>query len=223
MTEADLGGKALWTLIPAGAIYGVAAMAIFRRFTNRTPIRGCMNRILAHLMELGLFVDCPALVLRAQRDLLRENLRLFRLVLLPSGILAVLFALLYFPLNAIYGRAPLEAGESSVVTIEMKNASMPAVELQEPADVVVETPGIRDLRDHQISWRVRALRETTGEPRFRVANRVVVPGAFFVTDPDIRSIETGRPKADIEGAPWLVWFAAISSVSALAAALIWQR
>jgi hypothetical protein len=225
MTEADLGGKALWTLIPAGAIYGVAAVLVFRRFTDRPKILSSVNRILAHLMELGLFLDSPPLVLRAQVDLMRQNIRLLRLVILPGGILSLLFALLYVPLSAVYGNAPLPVGAPSVVTIQMKDRAMPAVQLEEPAGIVVETPGVRVLQDRQISWRVRALRESTGEPRFRLANRVLTPGltGYFLRDPDVRSIEIGYPKADVEGAPWLVWFVAASSVSAMMAALCWKR
>ncbi len=40
-------------------------------------VRGTINRMMAHMMEFPLFLDSPALVLRAQRDLLSENIRLF--------------------------------------------------------------------------------------------------------------------------------------------------
>ena len=94
-------------------------------------------------MELGLFLDSPGLVLRAQRDLLRENVRFLRLVMLPAAILALLFALLYSPMSAMYGRAPLPVGEPSVVTIQMKDAAMPPVQFEAPDGIVVETPGVR--------------------------------------------------------------------------------
>jgi hypothetical protein len=80
------------TLVLVSAIYGVVAALVFRRFTNRASIRRSMNRILAHTMELGLFLDSPGLVFRAQRDLLRENARLLRQVILPGAIVALLFS-----------------------------------------------------------------------------------------------------------------------------------
>ena len=55
------------TLIPVSAIYGVVAVLVFRRLTERAAIRRSVNRIVAHVMELGLFLDSPGLVMRAQR------------------------------------------------------------------------------------------------------------------------------------------------------------
>jgi len=206
------------TLVLLSAIYGVVAVLVFRRLTDRESIRRCVNRILAHMMELGLFLDSPELVFRAQRDLLRENARLLRQVILPGAIVALLFALLYPAMDAFYGHAPLPPGEPSIVTIQMKDAMTP-VELQAPLGMAVETPAVRSVHDRQISWRVRPLRETSGDLRFRVENRVVTAG-FFLRDPAIRSIEIRYPKSTILGFSWLAWFFLISSVSA---GLFWKR
>lgn len=225
MSGAEAGGKALWTLIPVGALYGVVAVLVFRRFADEVLIRRSVNRVLAHVMELGLFLDSPGLVLRAGRDLLRENVRLLRLAILPGGILALLFAFLFPPLNAIYGRAPLPVGEPSVVTIQMKDAVMPSVQLEAPAGIVVETPGIRVLRDRQISWRVRPLRQTSGDLRFHFKDRALTAGmhGFFLRDPAIRWIEVRYPKATILSLSWLAWLVISSSVSAVVFGLCWKR
>jgi hypothetical protein len=163
-------------------------------------------------MELGLFIDSPSLIFSAQRDLLRENLRLLRLTILPGAILALLFAMLYLPMNAIYGHAPLPIGEPSVVTIQMKDAAMPAVQLEAPEGIIIETPAVRVLHDHQISWRVRPLRPTMADFKFHLDDHSA-----------IRSIEIPYPEARIAGLPWLAWFVLISSVSALAFGLCWKR
>jgi hypothetical protein len=210
MSEADLGGSALWTLIPVSAAYGIVALLIFRRLTQESSIRRSLNRILAHLMELSLFLDSPGLVWRAQRDLLRENIRLLRLVILPGGIAALVFALLFSPMNTIYGHAPLPVGEPSVVTIQRNDAAMPLIQLEAPDGIVVETPGVRVLRDRQISWRVRPLRPISGELRFRIQNRTV-------------RAQIRYPQATILSLPWLVWFVAVSSGSAMVFGLCWRR
>lgn len=206
-------------LICVSAIYGVAAALIFRRFTDRDSLRRSVNRILARTMELSLFLDSPGVVLHAQRDLLRENARLVRLVILPCAILAGLFALLYLAMDAAYGHAPLPVREPSIVTIQMKDPAMLTVELQAPLGMAVETPGVQSLHDRQISWRVRPLREISGNLRFSVENRVATAG-FFLHDPAIRSIEIRYPKSTILGFSWLVWFFFISTVSA---GLFWKR
>ncbi len=109
----------IWTLLPVSLIYGLTAALVFRRFSDQALIRAAINRMIAHVMEFRLFLDSPALVLRAQRDLLRENLRLLRLVLLPSAILAIIFIILFPQLDAMYGHAPLQVGEPSVVTAQL--------------------------------------------------------------------------------------------------------
>jgi hypothetical protein len=193
-------------MILLSIVYGILAAIIFRRLTDAPSLRRTVNRILAHLMELGLFIDSPSLVFRAQRDLLRENLRLLRLTILPAAILALLFALLYPLMNATYGRAPLPVGEPAVVTIQTQDDSIPLLEA--PDGIAVETPAVRIPHDHEISWRVRPLRPTTAGFKFRIDNRIVTPSSITIPYPEL---------------PWLARFVLISSLSALAFGLFWKR
>jgi hypothetical protein len=125
--------------------------------------------------------------------------------LLPAVILAVLFAILFVPMDRIYGHGALPVGEPSVVTVQLKDAAMPAVQLVAPEGVVIETPGVRIPRDRQISWRVRAMRPGSGD--------------FHVDRPAaVRSMDIRYPKV-----AWLGWFVAISSVAAVVFGLTWKR
>jgi hypothetical protein len=193
-------------MILVSILYGIAAVLIFRRLTDAPSLRRTVNRILAHVMELGLFLDSPSLVFRAQRDLFRENLHLFRLTILPAATLALLFAILYKPVDATYGHAPLPIGEPAVITIEM--TSMAPVQLDAPDGIVVETPAVRVLHDHQISWRIRPLRAIPADLKFRVDNRIFTPSSITIPYPEV---------------PWLAKFLLISSISALAFGLFWKR
>ena len=103
--------RALATLIPLSVLCGIATAFVFRRFASGET-RQTVNRILAHLMELRLFLDEPRLVWNAQCDLLRENLRLLAQIAVPSLIAAPLLALVMWRADAVYGRAPLRAGEA---------------------------------------------------------------------------------------------------------------
>lgn len=208
----------IWTLIPASAIYGLAAALVFVRFSDRASIRRTTNRMMAHVMEFRLFIDSPALVLRAQRDLLRENLRLLRLILLPCAILALIFIVLFPPLDAMYGRTPLKTGERAVVTAHLSgNAS-----LETPLGIEVETPGTQAVHDRQISWRVRALGRTSGELKVHYSGGVltkrIVAGGGLINGwklPFSRpGIEISYPRAAVLGVNWMVWFFVISSAAA---------
>lgn len=223
--SADLGAQAVWPLIPVAAVYGVVSVLVFRKFTSAAQIRRSVNLMWAHGMELSLFLHSPALVLAAQRDLLRENVRLLRAVILPGIVLALLFACLFPPMKAFFGRAPLPLGKPSVVTIQLKTGLLPTVRLEPPSGIVVETPPVRVPRDGQISWRVRPARLTSDDLKFRLDDRVLSAGmhTFFLHDSSIRSIDIRYPNAAILGLPWLVWFFAISGASALTLGLSWKR
>ena len=191
-------------MILMSVVYGIVAVLIFRRLTDAPSIHRTLNRILAHVMELGLFIDSPSLVFGAQRDLLCENFRLLRLTILPAAILGVLFAILYQPMNSLYGRAPLPVGEAAVITVPMGDETIP--HLDAPQGIAVETPAVRVVHDREISWRVRPMRPTTTDLKFRIDNRVAT------------SIKIPYPEVS-----WLARFALISSVSALGFGLCWKR
>jgi hypothetical protein len=178
-------------LAAIGAIYGFAASLVFRRFTDSARMRRTINRILAHLLEFRLFLDDPRIVLRAQRELIGENIRLLRQIALPSLILAIPFALIYAPMDRHFGHRPLRAGESAVVTAPLASG---LTELKAPRGVVVETPGVRVLRTGEIAWRVRTVSTAFGDFPAGVAVRY--------------------PRATVLRLPWVVCFLAISTLAA---------
>lgn len=209
----------IWTLIPVSIVYGLAAVLLLRRFSNEASIHRTVNRMIAHIMEFRLFLNSPALILRAQRDLFRENLHLLRLILLPCVILAAIFIILFPPLDAMYGHAPLRVGERSVVTAQLSGDAL----LEAPAGIEVETPAVHAVHDRQVSWRVRPLGRTSGELRVRYPGgeltRQVVAGGGLIygwklpfTSP---KIEIRYPRRIVLGVNWMIWFFLISSAAAI--------
>lgn len=185
---------ALVELCVVSAIYGVIATIVFRRFTDAGRLRGTVNRILAHVMEFRLFLDEPRIILRAQRELIAENIRLLRQMALPCAILAIPFALLYGPLDRHFGHGPLRIGEPAVVT------ARGMTELKAPPGIVVETPGVRVLRTGEISWRVRPV--------------ATVYGGFP------KGVDVRYPSALVWHSPWVIWFLGISATTAFLAQLL---
>ncbi len=190
--------RALATLVPLSALCGMAAAFAFRRFGSGHT-RRTVNRILAHVMELRLFLDEPRLVWKAQCDLLRENLRLFRQIAVPSLIVAPLLSLVVWQADAVYGRAPLRAGEAVVVTAHVNAGDLADVRMEAPAGVTIETPGVRILSLHEVSWRIRPLRPFSG--RLRV-------------NTEVERIDIPWPRTTVLGVSWTVWFFGISAISA---------
>lgn len=182
------------TLVLWSAISGVIAALIFRRFAS-AGIRQTVNRIEAHLMELWLFLDEPSLIFRAQRHLLRENLRLLRQIAVPVAITASLFALVMWQADKYYGRGPLPAGEPAVVTAHISSGHLAGVRLEAPSDVAIETPGVRVERLREVSWRIRPRRPFSGD--------LSLAGG-------VGQVEIPWPRRS-----WAPWFVLISLVAAL--------
>ena len=107
------------------ALTAAAVVLIFQKTSNQMRLRETNNRIQAHLLELRLYRDEPAITWRAQKALLRENLRRLRLLLAPMLITAPPIALLIVCLDAFYGRSPLPPGHAAVVTVKMRSAFNP--------------------------------------------------------------------------------------------------
>ena len=189
--------SALFTLIPLSAFCGIVTAFVFRRFASRGT-RQTVNRILAHVMELRLFLDEPWLVWNTQCDLLRDNLRLVGQIAVPSLITIPFIALVIWQADAVYGRAPLRAGEAVVVTAHLKNGN--DAQIEAPPGVVIETPGVRTPRAREVSWRIRPLRPFSGR---------------FSVNPDAERMDIPWPRASVLGVSWMVWFFAISAISAL--------
>ncbi len=240
MIPIDLGAQALVLLIAVSAAWGCAMAWVFRRFSNGVVLRLTVNHIVAHLLEFQLFLDEPSIVLRAQRDLIRANLRLLGQIAFPSLILVVPFILLLAQLDALYAHAPLPAEEPAVLTVQLKSAAMPDLQVQAPAGIAVETPPMRIPAAGQISWRLRPARASSGRLQIVRATRIVAKtfasgrglrflnedraglAAFLLhpvepplSDPAIASIRLDYPPATILHVHWLVWFFGVSTITAI--------
>ena len=129
-------------LVVCAAVYGAIAALIFRRFTDRTRMAVTVNHMLARVMEFALFIDEPRLILKAQFDLIKDNFQLLRQIAIPCVLVAIPFALLYPAMDRQFGNH-----QSNVLTLPMGQVL--------PAGVVAETPGVRILRTHEVTWRIR--------------------------------------------------------------------
>ena len=232
-----------------GAISGVLSWWVFRRCSNVSKLRAAGNRILAHLLELRLFAAEPALVMRAQRDLLTANLQFLRFATVPSLFLLVPFAIVLIGMNALFGCAPLQIGKPAIVTLEYRTLpgiALPRAQLTAPAGILVETPPVRIPAVSQISWRVRPVRSVTGEflifcdgQRMRKSvssnpglqwlsdTRAGSLGLFLLHPLELplfhsiaKSISVSYPSALVLHLNWLIWFSVASLAGFLVSAVL---
>jgi hypothetical protein len=193
-------------LVLSAVVSGVLSVLLIRWTTPRHGMRDAVNRIYARLLECRLFFDEPALVWGAQVELVRDNLRLVRLVIPAALVLALPMLWLYRELDTRYGRRWLRPGEPAVVTARLQSGN--GVELRAEGGVEVETPPIRVGREGKVVWRVRA----RGEGPFVV--RAMQREQALPT-------VVGLPR-DGRAVPWEVWWLVVCTGSAVGAARVWR-
>jgi hypothetical protein len=240
VTDTDLGIAALASLVPISILAGMGMLLVFRHASDPVAVRRAKGIAQAHLLEFRLFMDEPLLILRAQRDLLVANLRFMKLMLRPFLWMLLPMGLLLAGLEAFYGHAPLAVGESAILTAQVKDAGGP-FELKVPADVAVDSPPVHVLAESQVSWRIRPLQAATteleiahdgklsakrvsagpglhvlSERRGSLLNLLLYPTEAPLSGNGIEWIEIRYPDATILHLHWLIWFFAISAITALA-------
>ncbi len=227
------------------AAAGIGMIWVFGKLSDQTRLRAVKRRVQAHLLEMRIFSDEPAVTWRAQRSLFRANLGYIGLVLWPMLCMAVPMALLLVHLEGFYGRAPLPVGREAIVTIAMRGPATTAPELIAPKEIVVETPPVRILDKNEVSWRIRPTAAVSGELRFVMDGRTVskrieaggrpsfIPGRRVASiyealwHPSEPRIDSGRiawidvryPETLVKlfgiSLDWLIWFFILSMLSAL--------
>jgi len=149
-----------WSLACVSVLVGFLTRWTFRRMTDRVAFRQIRKRLFAHLLEFRLFYDDPALIWRAQKAVVRENLHLLALLAPPALILTLPAVWLLIQLETVYAYAPLEVGKPTVVTAPITGELIPAdpgASLHAPHGISLETPPVRRIIARQISWRIRPL------------------------------------------------------------------
>lgn len=232
------------TVLSAGV--GVVLLWVFQKTSNQSKIRTTKRLVQASLLELRIFRDEPRTVWRAQKSLLTTNLRYIGLMLVPALWAALPFAILVAHLESFYGRSPMAEGSESILTIRMRTPlAAVAPTLTTPPGVVPETPMVRVVAEQEISWRIRARAEVSGDLRITMGGETItqrleaggpqrfVPGRRVssmldavwhpdgprITLPSVEWIEIRYPEARVRvfgfSVHWLVWFTLVSVVSGL--------
>jgi hypothetical protein len=231
----DFGAEALLFVVLAGLVSGAASVWFMKVSSKEGDVRAAANRIIAHIFEFRLFADEPALILRAQWDLMAANGRLLRCLALPSLFLILPFGALIVAGEGVFGIAPLEPGQSAVLTVQCRrteDAMARDIQLDAPSGIVVETPAVRIPSEAQLCWRVRALLPVAGSFQIRSGRRLLTksvdaggglqivsdfragtlwsfwahPLELPFSDPVLLSIRLQYPAATVFHAHWLVWF-----------------
>jgi hypothetical protein len=236
-----------WPLVPVSLLSGILFLLGFRRTSDQPAIARARNLLQAHILELRLFIDEPAVIWRTQLSLFAANLRLLALLLRPALLLSVPAMVLVAQLDAVYGTAPMQVGDACLVTALTETPLPESITLGGGSDLDADIQAVRIPSRNEVAWRIRPLRPFAGKLRVKLADTVLeksvvaghgpgyksasrtrsLPGSLLhPTEPrlpgsPVRSIEVSYPDARIRwigiSLHWLAWFFLLSTISALAA------
>lgn len=160
------GGAPRWvSLSPLSVAAGVAMLWIFRLTSKPEAIRRAKQLLMAYLLEMRLYGDEPAMVLRAQWRLLGANARYLGLMLVPLVCAGIVLLPLLAQMERYYGRGPLQPGRAALFTVQLRgpvDGSGALPHLEAPEGIRVETPAVRVAAENRVVWRIRAQSDTSG-------------------------------------------------------------
>ncbi len=183
-------------LTVVAAAVGAAMLWVFGRTSNQARMKQVKRRVQAGLLELRVFVDEPAVSLRAQKTLLAANLNYLGLALRPALWMVVPLGLLLIHLESFYARAPLPLAEPALVTMRMTadwDSAAPPPELIAPSGVAVLGPPVRAAAAREVSWRIMPFSPVSERLQFRfkgqeVSKRIEAGDRYrYVTGRRVRS------------------------------------
>ena len=154
------GLSAWYGIAVVSLLTGVIMLLIFRCTSNQRAIRRAKDRIRAHLLELRLYRDDMGVLLRAQKDILVNDLIYLGHALVPLVVMVVPVVLVLVQLNARYGYQPVRPGESVIIAAKLQPGARldAAAKLVVPKGLRVETPPLRIPALNEVDWRVRGER-----------------------------------------------------------------
>ncbi|HUT73267.1 MAG TPA: hypothetical protein VM221_00340 [Armatimonadota bacterium] len=155
-------GLSPWYGIAAvSLVTGVVMLLVFRYTSNQRALRRAKDRIRAHLLEVRLYRDDMGVLLRAQKDILLNNLAYLGHSLRPVAVMIVPVVLILVQLNTRYGYRPPRPGEAVILAAWFEpGADLIAhpPRLIAPPGLKVETPALRMPALHEVDWRIGAER-----------------------------------------------------------------
>ncbi|MDH4197425.1 MAG: hypothetical protein OEW05_08475 [Candidatus Aminicenantes bacterium] len=147
-------------LVLVSLLTALLMLFVFRLTSNQAGIRRAKDRIKAHLLELRLYKDNMSVTLRAQGQILLQNLRYIGYNAKPLLVMIVPLVLILAQLNLWFGASPLRPGEETLVKVKLREGYSPletALELRSTGGVTVETPPVRIEDEGEYAWRLRAV------------------------------------------------------------------
>jgi len=150
-----------WSLVGISWLAGIFLVWVFGKVSNQDAIRRTRDRLSGELIGLRLFKDDLRVFFGIQFQVLLWTFRYLRHSLVPMLILMVPTIFILIQLNYHFALRPLRAGEQAVVKVKLRAAAALTRDadftLTAPANLRIETDGVRIPELREVCWRVRGV------------------------------------------------------------------
>jgi hypothetical protein len=167
------GLSPLWSLVPLGLVFTVFALYIFKWTSNQAALDRVKRRIHAGIFEIRLFNDDLRAIARSQLDVFAQVLKQLALTLVPLLWMLIPFAIVVPQLQFRYGYSGLSPGETTLLEVTMRGEgkaggeaaggntgdpgrAKPALRLEAPSGVEVQTDALWIPLENEMVWRLAA-------------------------------------------------------------------
>lgn len=143
-------------LVFISILAGIGLLFLYGKVSNQEAIKKVKKKIAAGIYESVLFRNDLRVSLKAQGKMFLGGAKYFALAIPPIIILSIPCLIVLAQLNLRYGARPLNPGESTIISIGVKDdAALFSAEIKTPEGISA-TPPLRDLDNHIVSWRLDA-------------------------------------------------------------------
>jgi hypothetical protein len=153
-----------WGMTWISLLAGAMMLWIFGLTSNQKAIARVKDRIAGNLIGVQLFQHDLGVLMRLQGRILFDTLKYMAHSLIPLLVMLLPVLLILAQLNMRYATRPLRIGESALVKAKVHEA-LPMTAIQDKVrleagdGIVVETPPVRIPSEHEICWRIRAVKD----------------------------------------------------------------
>jgi hypothetical protein len=143
----------IWPLL-----MGLGALQVYKLVSNQRAITDVKRQISMHLLEIRLFRDDIAQVLRSTVTIVAKNTLYIAHNLVPMAVMLVPMVAVMVQLVAHYAYEPSKPGSVELLHLQLDptaGISSRDVSIEVPSGVSLDAPAVRTA-DGQVFWRVRA-------------------------------------------------------------------
>jgi hypothetical protein len=179
----------LLALVTLSVVTGVIAAFVFKWVSNPAAIRVAKDLIKARILEMRIYQDDPALILKGFGGTLKSNFVYLRVLLKPIVVLMIPLLVVWMQMDERFSRRPLDEGAQTLLSVQLKDGLDPFgtdVTLGTNGGVIADSRPVRIADTREIGWRLRVESPGTADVTLSVGDEAYT--FPIVAEPSYRMI-----------------------------------